>query len=189
MKRSTFVRGDEKILIPLLGPLFEDVVECEELLEKSDTQFARRAFVRAAFAFNEGLIYWFKGIVQELMFANAGTKGLNIDALFFLDDRKPRLNQRGKIEHDDNRVSFMAQCALVLRMAAEQRNIDPEKYFGDNGWNELQKSLIVRHRITHPKQPENLDISDEDLQSVSEGHRWLHNCLADVTVNASRDKS
>ena len=34
MKRSRFARGDQPLVVPLLGPLFDDVVECEELLNR-----------------------------------------------------------------------------------------------------------------------------------------------------------
>ena len=63
MKRSRFAGDGDEIIVPLDCLCLIDVVKCEELLEKSDTQFARRALVRAAFAFNEGLIYWFKASV------------------------------------------------------------------------------------------------------------------------------
>jgi hypothetical protein len=184
MKRSRFAGDGDEIIVPLLAPLFNDVVKCEELLEKSDTQFARRTLVRAAFAFNEELIYWFKASVQQGLLADVTNGGLNIEKYLLLGDRKAKLSSTGKIELEDNRISFLTQCAFVLRTAAEQRKVDPEPFFSDNGWNELRNSLKVRHRITHPKKPEDLNITDEDLHSTSEGHRWLFNCLADVTINA-----
>jgi hypothetical protein len=183
MKRSKFVGSGDEILVPLLAPLFNDVVKCEELLERSDTQFARRTLVRAAFAFNEGLIYWFKSLVQQGMLADLTNEGLNIQKYILLDDQLPKIGPQGKIEYQESRIPFLTQCAFVLRTAAEQRKLDPKQFFSDNGWNELGKSLKVRHRITHPKKPEDLDVSDEDLRSTSEGHRWLFNCLADVTIN------
>ena len=60
MERSRFFRSGQSVAEPLLRPLFDDVIECDELLDRSDNQFARRTFVRAAFAFNEGYVYWLK---------------------------------------------------------------------------------------------------------------------------------
>ena len=78
MKGIKFIRSDESINEPLLRPLFDDLVECEELLEKSDTQFARRIFVRSAFAFIEGVLYWLKENVSHWLLNN-GRKILNIN--------------------------------------------------------------------------------------------------------------
>ena len=39
----------------------------------------------------------------------------------------------------------------------------------------MQDALSVRHRITHPKQPDDLEITDQELYLISEGHRWLFN--------------
>ena len=44
----------------------------------------------------------------------------------------------------------------------------------------MQDALSVRHRITHPKKPEDLEITDQVLYSISEGHRWLFNCLVGI---------
>ncbi len=37
-------------------PLWDDMIECERLLEREDSQFARRTFCRTAYAFLEGAL-------------------------------------------------------------------------------------------------------------------------------------
>ncbi len=187
-KRSRFTRSGESVSIPLLSPLFEDVVECEELLERSDTQFARRALVRAAFAFNEGYVYWLKGkVTQWLLEKSCDTGNSEIAKILLLSDDSYRPNRQGKIESEPNRISFLNLCAFVLRTAAECWDSDPSTLFSDNGWKEMQVSLEIRHRITHPKKPEDLDISDDELYSISEAHQWLFDCLADILNSIPRD--
>jgi hypothetical protein len=44
----------------------------------------------------------------------------------------------------------------------------------------MQKALDVRHRLTHPKRPEELDVTDAEIDSMRESHRWLFNCTVDV---------
>lgn len=187
-KRSRFTRSEVSVSIPLLGPLFDDVVECEELLERSDTQFARRALVRAAFAFNEGYVYWLKGkVTQWLLGKSCVTGNIEIAKILLLSDDSYRPNRQGRIESEPNRIPFLNFCAFVLRTAAECWDFDPTLLFSDNGWKEMQVALEVRHRITHPKKPEDLDISDAELYSISEAHRWLFNCLAGILNSIPRD--
>jgi hypothetical protein len=188
MKRSRFARSDDSVAIPLLGPLFDDVVECEELLDRTDTQFARRALVRAAFAFNEGYVYWLKEqVTQWLLGKGWRTNNIETSKLLLLSDEAYRPNRQGKIESEPNRIPFLNYCAFVLRTAAECWDFDPTPLFSDNGWKEMQDALSVRHRITHPKKPEDLEITDQELYSISEGHRWLFNCLVGILISIPHD--
>ena len=179
MKRSRFARGDKPTEIPLLGPLFDDLVECEGLLD-SGTQFACRTFIRAAFAFNEGYLNWLRRRVAQWWRDKTCTKDSEIIGLFLLGDRAYSPNRQGKVEPQRNCMPFLNRCAFVLRSGAERWNLDPTTFFSDNGWNEMQAALRVRHRITHPDKPEDLSITEEELRSTSEGVRWLLCCTAKI---------
>jgi hypothetical protein len=183
MKRIRFSRGanSETVKVPLLAPLFDDFVECDEQLERSDTQFARRSYVRTVFALNEGFLYWFKQEVAEWLL----DKGLDRDnvmmaKLFLLSDESYRITDKGKIRSQKNRVPFLDFCGFVYRTAAECLGVNPDPFFLEGGWQELKKALDVRHRITHPKKPEDLEITERELLAVSEGHRWLCNCVVHI---------
>jgi hypothetical protein len=102
-------------------------------------------------------------------------------------DETYKPNQQGKLESEPNRVPFLNYCAFVVRTAAECWDFDPTQFFSDNGWCEMRSALAVRHRITHPKKPEDLEISDKELRSVSEADRWLFNCMADILKSISED--
>lgn len=181
MKRFKFARGDESVAIPLLRPLFDDVVECEELLDRSDTQFARRALVRAVFAFNEGYLYWLKGVVFQLLLDKSmRSDKTEIAKLLLLWDYTYTPDSVGKIKPVPNRIPFKNHCAFVLRTAAECADFDPSPLFSDNGWEEMQAASHVRDRITHPKKPEDLQITDKELHTISEGSRWLFNSHIDI---------
>lgn len=181
MKGIWFARSDTKADIPLLDPLFCDLVECEELLSKFDSQFARRTFVRASFGFHEALIYWLKWTVIEGLASKALVSGnIEITKLMLLQDSSYRPNKQGKIECDANRIPLLNLCAFALRSAADCVGVDPNRWLSDNGWSEFQIALKVRHRITHPAKVEELDISDDEMGAVRESHRWLLNCLFDI---------
>jgi hypothetical protein len=187
VKGVKFTKGDEELAHPLLRPLYDDLIKCEELLSTEDTQFARRAFVRSSFAFIEGYIYWLKREVFKWL-TNPDLKNdfvnINITAITLLQDTIFYPSKQGKIKQEPNRLPFLNFCAFVLRTAAEHWGMNPESMFSDNGWKELQLALKVRHRITHPKQPQDLAIADVELESVRESHRWLFNCVVDIANTA-----
>jgi hypothetical protein len=185
MKGIKFTQGN--LEDPLLQPLYNDMAECEDLLSKADTQFARRVFVRASFAFIEGLIYWLKErVIKWLSDPEWGKDFINIDitSIILLQDATYRPNKQGKIEEEPNRIPFLNYCAFVLRTAAKRWGMNPESIFSDNGWKELQDALQIRHRITHPKQPQDLDIKDHEIDSVRESHRWLIEHAGNIAATA-----
>jgi len=187
MKGIWFARSETDVEIPLLNPLFSDLVECEEMLVKSDSPFARRTFVRATFAFHEALIYWLRNLVIEGLASRALVSGnIEVTKLILLQDSLYRPNKQGKIESDANRIPLQNLCAFTLRTAAECACVNPGSWFSDNGWEEFRNALKVRHRVTHPKRVEDLDIADDEMGSVRESHRWLLNCLVAIS-NSGRD--
>jgi len=105
------------------------------------------------------------------------TGHIQITKIALLSDRTHRIESNGKLKTENNNIPFKNYCAFIIRNAAEYRGVDPELVFSDNGWNEMQVALKVRHRITHPKRPEDLEVTDAELHSISEGHRWLVNCM------------
>ena len=42
----------------------------------------------------------------------------------------------------------------------------------DTGWAAFCRSLRVRHRITHPKNAAELEITGEEMEDLSQGHLW-----------------
>ena len=185
-----FQRSEEEITEPLLRPLFNDLLDCEDLLAKADTQFARRTFFRASFAFIEAQLYWFRTLIaQRIAHDNLLERRADVTTLALLFDAYGRPDKRGRVRLESNRVPFLNRCAFVLRTAAVHAGIDPESFFSDNGWNEIQRALRVRHRITHPQKPEDLDVTDSEVYSLREAHRWFFNRLSDIVNWYSKHKN
>lgn len=184
MKRF-FGRGEEPIKDPLLRPLFEDVCDCEDLLFKLDTQFARRVFVRSGFAFIEGFLYWLKESIQRWLIADA-SHGLDFEMTRYhlLLDNTFKPDRKGRLRSEPNRIPFKNYCAFILRTAAECSGYDPERLFSDNGWQDIMKSLRVRHRLTHPKNPEEMIVEENELITLGKAIVWLYNCTGNIVDSA-----
>jgi hypothetical protein len=171
-----------------LDPLLDDLINIQKLLAQSDSQWGRRALVRATFAYMEGSLSWLSPKVQELVRAK-GMQGGTIDIarIVALADRVYRPNNQGKIESEANRVPFISRYALVIRTAAECVNVDPAPLFSDNGWGAMGKALKVRHRITHPKVPAELDVTDGEMETLDTAMKWSIESLRQIVDSSGFD--
>jgi hypothetical protein len=52
--------------------------------------------------------------------------------------------------------------------------IEPELDFGNSGWTAFKNCLGIRHRVTHPKSPEDMEISDTEFKELQEAYMWVH---------------
>ena len=139
---------------PLLDPLWKDWENCKALIRQSDTPFARRACLRTGFVFIEGFLNWIRPKIQEWVVARGlQTGAIDVGSIVVLVDGALCPDEQGKIKIELNRVPFKNNCAFLLRTAADCTQVDPTIFFSNNGWEQLQKALWARHRITHPKAP------------------------------------
>lgn len=115
MRGSRFVRSDVKFVEPLLAPLFYDLVQCEDLLDERDTQFARRTFVRALFAFLEAQIYWFRNSLAHcIAHDNLLQDSVDVTKLALLFDAYGQPDKQGRVRVESTRMPFLNSCAFVL---------------------------------------------------------------------------
>jgi hypothetical protein len=91
-------------------------------------------------------------------------------------EEAPFLQNTGKMELQPQRIPFLNHIAFTLRTYAETIGLEPD-FFGLNGWNQLRTALAVRHRLTHPKSLNDIEVSDADLKAVKEGNEWLRGVL------------
>jgi len=191
MRRTRFQRtdDDEEISEPLLRPLFNDLIDCDDLLDRKDTPFARRTYVRCSLAFIEGHLYWLKETVRCWLIAHASyLRDVDVNRLVVLQDDLPKPGNTGKLTLEPSRLPFLPYCACIMRTAAECVGVDADAFFSDNRWNEVRKAIGIRHRITHPKNASDLEIADNEMETIGEAHRWIYNCMVDITnkINETR---
>lgn len=179
--------NQEPVKDPTLRPLWDDMVECERMLKKEDSQFARRTFCRAAFAFIEGQTCVFRGLAVKMVL-NSGWSSREVDMplVSALLEQSPRVGKNGKVTIERAKVPFINSLAAVYRAMAECLNLNTDDFFGVSEWEGLQKAIKVRHRITHPKTPEDLVICDEDMSNIRNGLCWSFNAALKI-ANCATD--
>jgi len=117
-------RSKQKLNDPLLGPLWEDLVECDELLDRADTGFARRTYVRASFAFIEAHAYVLRSTARELLLDEWRTKDqIRLSHLTVLEDHTHRVGPTGDLRPEKAKLSTKAHMAFVIRTNRGMRRV------------------------------------------------------------------
>jgi hypothetical protein len=166
---------------PTFDALTSDFDKCVDHLEAEDTQFWRRTICRTIFSMFEAM----NGLLREKAveaLCSADKKSRNITRIELLSGNEWRILKDGKLEQQRLRRPFLNYTAFILRAFAEESNSEPT-FFADSGWNDFQKAVEVRHRLTHPKKNTDMNVSDAELTSLHEAVRWYCNAAATVLNN------
>jgi hypothetical protein len=63
---------------------------------------------------------------------------------------------------------------------------------GSDGWRLFREAVDIRNRITHPKQPADLDVSDDDLEVCRKAHSWYVDeslRMGQMVIESLRDRT
>jgi hypothetical protein len=127
----------------------------------------RRNFVRAVFAAIEGILW---SVQCDLL--TTAEHVLSEAERHYLRDESVRLNDRGKVETSKAKATLAQRVYLVTNLVAKVRpecTVDLKS----EGWRDLQNSLKLRDRLTHPKMRSELDISDAEVDSTFNGFAFF----------------
>jgi len=169
-----------------LTPLIEDCIIDASDLSEVDQQH-RRGYIRAIFACVEAQTCCLKRrIVKELLAKSYKDRKFNLSKLALLCDDLPTVDQTGKIKSSGRYLPFKGNTAFTIRTLAEIRGCSDTDVFIDNGWNELLKASKVRDRIIHPKDENDIFITDDEVESTTKGFFWYMKTVCEfLTVEVS----
>jgi hypothetical protein len=161
---------DDELRLSFLGILIEDVLAADARRSDSDTQTHRREIIRAVFAAIEGSIWLYREHVRSI----AKSMGLLTPvADLALRERSFSVTERGTIIEQ---VRFVTLPTIIKLTNRQAQLIDPSLSLdvGHQGWSDLKQALEIRHRITHPKNRENLHVTKMDLAMVRSAFSWVN---------------
>jgi hypothetical protein len=154
----------------LFHALMLDVEAARDALAASDTQFNRRSCVRTVFALIEGETYLRKQ--YALMLHELGTVTLTEAEVALLKEEQYRLNSKGEPDSQPLFLRLPENLRFSFRVDAKVHGREYALETSGRGWESFLKAMAARHRITHPKQFEDFEISDEDLVHVNNTLEW-----------------
>lgn len=175
-----------KDLEQLYALLKKDVDVCIDNIREDDeeAQSWRRMVFRNAFAWIEGVVYAMKQIAAQAddvfpdnVFLPGEISLLNEQAFLIDDLGHTKVSKTYPRTKRNLRFAFRAM-AKVFRCDFE---LDLSTH---DGWQSFQKALEIRHRLTHPKSLEILDVSNSELDILFKAISWFGNQFSSL-VEAS----
>ena len=157
----------------VLDTLSSDLDILHKQLKINDQQVWRRAYYRAVFALIESQIFYLKNYV--LTFPEGG---IDEETELSLRDQKVIHRQDGEKRTITSFKSFQDNVVFSLETFAWFYGIEYQVIREDAGWKDLVISSHIRNRIVHPKTPENLIISDNEMLGLDNARSWFFQQMA-----------
>ncbi len=150
----------------------EDVSISSDLLERSDTQFNRRQYVRVVFSAFESSLWQYKKMYLGLQSLDEFCD-FSREEIAYLKDKELRLSESGKFEERNAKISLKpnVKCFIELSNKLFSNAIDPLK--DQFGWQSFIRSIEVRNKLMHPKEPKEFEISDEQVADIKLAFKWF----------------
>ena len=163
--------------------LIGDVKAARQSLKRSESDYARRTYVRTVFAAIEGYITIIRG---RAMLAHApGRKSLTV-ADFAILREETYIIENGK-SATKPRFNSIGQTFQFSIMVFQKAWMLPEKVHTDcNGFRAFKAAVLVRNRITHPRQLSEMTVSKKEIEDASLAYKFVRysvtKAMADTTI-------
>lgn len=153
------VLGDD---LPIIGRIEKD---------DSNLHCLRRAAVRAVFALIEGVVHRMKHLAYETH-AYEGVELPRAEVALLLEESYD-LNEKGAVVIKQNFLQIEKNIKFAFAAVARAYGITHQLNVGGIGWDSFKKTLKVRNRLTHPKNAQELAVSDEEIKDMKETYKWF----------------
>jgi hypothetical protein len=117
----------------------------------------RRNFVRASVALLEGHAHCLRQLCVVALTLNAAE--IN--------------SKERRVIEDERAFDTSKRMKLTLSAAYKLFSLSPRPDFGTGHWSIAQRAIRKRHRLTHPKRPRDLGMSDRTWRTHKRGIVWL----------------
>ena len=169
---------DVELLVQGVVLLASDVSAAARLSElHGDTQFARRSYVRAAFALIEGNMNFMANVVlasSERGEIHLTPRELEVARQERVSSEAGKPAVRPKFVPLGDRLSPL--MAMFARCFARTYALDK----GNSGWVSFSAAIELRNRITHPKSEAAFSVSNSELDSVAKGREWFATSIEEL---------
>ena len=158
--------------------LYGDVLQCRKLSDEKELMFWRRNSTRAVFAFVEGVTNFLKS--SSIEYGSVFGGQLLADEIGLLTGKgEPYINERGDVAYSRPPFpKFLNDVRFAFKMFAKSLCFSQELQVGDNGWSQLRQSVEIRHRVVHPKDVAELEITDEEVETIESALEWFDRQVA-----------
>jgi len=151
--------------------LMNDALSIVKAARDSDDDVAKRSFVRAVFAFIEGVTHGLKMVALDSHIRKEDTFSRAEESLLL--EEAYELNEKGqpivkpKYLTLPRNIKFAFEQQARVTFSSFKLDLDGE------GWSSLMSSVSVRNRLTHPKSLIELHVSDQEVEGAEKALHWF----------------
>jgi hypothetical protein len=163
--------------------LLEDVARCHDALkplaenfpnptpvQREEGQFWLRMFTRAVFALVEGVSYTMRQ--SAIALHQEGQLRLSPGELFLLLEKRYSWDN-GNLREVNTFNSVLDNFHIAFTVFPRAFGVDFQLDTGDHRYGSFQHAIKLRHAITHPKLPEDLQLSSQAISQIHDGVKWF----------------
>jgi len=159
-------------LFSMVKILAEDADHARAVMDQEHTDYSRRVYVRAVFAWIEGVCF----LMRQYVLRERLREPISADAipeLAALMEDTYTVNDAGQVKISDLRTPTPNNLIFSILALSHARGFPLQIDKSGKNWQDYRRALKIRDRITHPKTAEALKITDEELQVIRETHGWF----------------
>jgi hypothetical protein len=168
---------DERTTKEVIETLGEDCDRCRAELNKAfddgevcaggaeaDYGYHARQLVRAVFAYIEAVTFSLKASSAGHCMKN--DIEITPQERYFATDAEYELNARGEVVETEARISLARNIRFALFINRKAHAVSEPFDASVEWWSCMMKAIRLRDRLAHPKWPEDLDDTGDDIVSV-----------------------
>ena len=163
--------------------LQQDVEKAVEEGKKEASPYIRRAHIRSFFALVEGLTYQLKLIC--LQFSENNDMLFTYSELALLREESYEILDNGTTISKPKFIPILKNIMFTIKCYAKAHNSNFSLAVNTDGWNSFKRAVKIRNRITHPKKPDDLTITDEETTKIGEASAWYRDSIVALLESCS----
>ncbi|MEX1014365.1 MAG: hypothetical protein WDZ80_04360 [Candidatus Paceibacterota bacterium] len=157
----------------LLELLFEELKIANKRVESSNEKIDRRFYFRIAFSTIEASLSLIRKLLLE--FHSNNEIKLKPAQLVLLNEKIFDVKDNGEIYEKPFFISFKRNIKFTFRLCTDVLNLNFKVDYKEPGWQDLVKSNSLRNDITHPRKIDDLEISETQTSTLTNGIMWYMN--------------
>jgi hypothetical protein len=138
-------------------------------------QIIRRLYIRAVVTAIESGTW---AIRQKTLLKS---QNLSIDEICAIREVNFDLKDNGDLREKQAYAPLSSSIRFAFRIFAKSRGLSFVPDYSLDGWSCLQKTVQLRNRLTHPKNEEDLFVTDYEMSEADKAELWFRKCYVTIT--------
>jgi hypothetical protein len=176
-------QADERSTSELIHVLGQDIERCQAALTAdfdaghatadgdfhADYEFSARQLIRAIFAFIEAVTFSVK--VQSAWRCMEEEIPIQDAERFFATDIEFTVNDKGEVAERQAHIRLVDNIRFAFRLHEKSLKL-PATFSPSTAkwWPNLKTAIKVRDRLTHPKMPQDIDVSGDEILAALQAY-------------------